>query len=268
MKIALLTLTVLVTGALALHAAPNSTRIIVDGSAGYLLGASRNGQWIKAEDARHMVRGGETYSVLSGARLTGLTKGGKAESFGVPCEDTQLVKLNSASRGIAVTALQKPWPRPVKQWNSRHAGYRQIVARWLKARGIKNPQVGTMRIWHVDLDGNGTSEVLINAVRQNAKGGSPQHIAASSAAGDYSVVLLRHVSGKTVKTVPVASEIYPAAKTFNAPSVSDMMSILDLNGDGRMEIVLRDRYYEGDSVGVYEWKGGKAHEVLIAGCGV
>ena len=43
----------------------------------------------------------------------------------------------------------------------------------------------------------------------------------------------------------------------------------DLNGDGRMEVVLSQRYYEGSSTVVYEFgDDGRLHQVLSAGCGV
>ena len=253
--------------AIGLQAAPESARLIVDGDVGYLLGAARNGQWIKDTHARTLVKGGESYSVIAGTKIIATVKGGKAQAIGAPCEETQMVELKGVSRGIAVSGLKKPWPRPVTAQSPNNAIYRNEVAQWLKKHGVKNPQVGITQIWRADLDGNGTQEVIINAVRQNGKTGSPQQITPDSAAGDYSVVLLRYVSGKSVKTVPVASEIHAVAKKFNAPFISEVISILDINGDGRMEIVLRGRYYEGDSTGVYEWKNGKTNSVLEVGCG-
>ena len=148
------------------------------------------------------------------------------------------------------------------------AVYRQEVARWLSAHGVKNPQVSILKIWRVDLEGDGVQEVLINAVRQHGAGGLPENVSPDAAAGDYSLLLVRRVVGKSVKTVSLVSEIYPKAKKFNAPSVHDLTAVLDLNGDGRLEIVVRGRYYEGDWVDVWEYHGGAWRVVLSAGCGV
>lgn len=51
------------------------------------------------------------------------------------------------------------------------------------------------------------------------------------------------------------------------PNTYDLTSILDLNGDGSMEIVVYSYYYEGSFTTVYELKDGKAKTVLDAGCG-
>ena len=46
-----------------------------------------------------------------------------------------------------------------------------------------------------------------------------------------------------------------------------MVAVLDLNGDGRMEIVTYGRYYEGDWFDVFDLEGLAAKKVLTAGCG-
>ncbi len=49
----------------------------------------------------------------------------------------------------------------------------------------------------------------------------------------------------------------------------DLVAVADLNGDGRMEVVIDDAYYEGSSTAVYELAGdGSLVRVIGAGCGV
>jgi hypothetical protein len=57
------------------------------------------------------------------------------------------------------------------------------------------------------------------------------------------------------------------AKEFNAPSEHRVMGVLDLNGDGILEIVLSGRYYEGDWVDAYRVDGVKTTKLLSMGCG-
>jgi hypothetical protein len=43
----------------------------------------------------------------------------------------------------------------------------------------------------------------------------------------------------------------------------------DLNGDGRMEVIVQTDYYEGGSTAAYELSGtGALESVMAAGCGV
>jgi hypothetical protein len=46
-----------------------------------------------------------------------------------------------------------------------------------------------------------------------------------------------------------------------------VLGVADLNGDGRMEIALRNWYYEGAGVTVFEFGGDGATPVMDNGCG-
>jgi hypothetical protein len=54
---------------------------------------------------------------------------------------------------------------------------------------------------------------------------------------------------------------------IRAITVYDLASVADLNGDGRMEVVLVWSYYEGGGVTGYELQGDRLAPVLEAGCG-
>jgi FG-GAP repeat len=55
---------------------------------------------------------------------------------------------------------------------------------------------------------------------------------------------------------------------FNAPNVYRVAAILDLNGDGKMELVVTSNYYEGGTTTVYRCMPTKIEAVLSAACGV
>jgi len=86
-------------------------------------------------------------------------------------------------------------------------------------------------------------------------------------AGDYSLVFLRKVVQGQVVTKIIAGEFYPQAKKFNAPSAYRIIGVLDLNGDGVLEIVLSGRYYEGDWVEAHRVHGVKITKLFNMGCG-
>ena len=70
------------------------------------------------------------------------------------------------------------------------------------------------------------------------------------------------------KTITIVGEAHKKDETFNAPQIHELAAAHDINGDGKMEIVTRDRYYEGDGTTVYSWDGKNVEQVLSAGCGV
>lgn len=113
-----------------------------------------------------------------------------------------------------------------------------------------------------DLEGDGTDEVAITAKRMVDGDPSPR-----IGAGDYALVALRRLAGGVVHTLLLEGEFYPEAHEFAAPNEFTLTNVLDLNGDGRMEIVVDSRYYEGFAVAVFDITAAGARGVLGAGCG-
>ena len=117
----------------------------------------------------------------------------------------------------------------------------------------------------VDLDGDGEEEVLVSATNyaRFTQGG----LTPDARAGDYSLVFLRQVVQGKVVTQIITGEYYPKAKKFTGPAEHRIIGVLDLNGDGRLEIVLSGRYYEGDWVEAYRIEGAKITKLFNMGCG-
>ena len=128
-------------------------------------------------------------------------------------------------------------------------------------KGIADPKVRLTQVIRVDLEGDGSEEVLVCATHY-AKGLSPK-----ASPGDYSLVFLRRVvKGKVVQQI-VAGDFFPKAVEFGAPGEYRVGAVLDLNGDGIMEIVLFGRYYEGDWVEAHRVAGEQVVKVFSSGCG-
>jgi hypothetical protein len=124
------------------------------------------------------------------------------------------------------------------------------------------PDVQIARAHTIDLDGDGIDEVVVAATRLTSQDPT------DAAAGDYSVVAVR----KTIKGVPTVIELagnyFPQAGDFAAPNTYRVLGILDLNGDGALEIVVNGAYYEGASTGAYQVEGNAARALLTTSCGV
>jgi hypothetical protein len=237
---------------------------------GYLLGGSLDGHWLKPEAEAPLVSGGEKYRLYTLTGEVGAGVGSKpAKGDEGPCADTWYVTLTPfpAGRGslVAVGGAWNAMPRPVKITSTEQQVYETAAAEILRSKGIANPTVNLTQVLRVDLDGDGVEEVLVSAsnYRKSAAGG----MRPNTRAGDYSLVFLRKkVQGKVVTSI-IAGEYYPQAKEFNAPGEQRIIGVLDLNGDGVLEIVLSGRYYEGDWVEAYRVDGTKIIKLFSMGCG-
>jgi len=83
------------------------------------------------------------------------------------------------------------------------------------------------------------------------------------------------VAGK-VETQLIVGEFYPRAypkaaqeeARFDAPNAYKVVATLDLDGDGKMEIVVDSDYYEGGATTIYRCNPKKIEELLSVACGV
>ena len=111
-------------------------------------------------------------------------------------------------------------------------------------------------------------EVIITAThyaKAEGEDGAPMELAA----GDYSLVLLlRPKEGKKMSTQVLTGETYPKAKEDATPYVHDVGGVMDLDGDGKLEILIHSQYYEGGGTSVWKLGKDKAARVLEVECGV
>jgi len=97
-----------------------------------------------------------------------------------------------------------------------------------------------------------------------------------SPAGSYSMVLLRRVVAGKAETQLVAGEFHPKAyqakgsgddASFDAPNAYKVIGAFDLDGDGKMEIVIGSNYYEGEEITIYRSDPKKVEALLSVSCG-
>jgi pyruvate/2-oxoglutarate dehydrogenase complex dihydrolipoamide acyltransferase (E2) component len=245
------------------QASAQRVRPVVDARDGYLLGVVVNGAWRNAERGASLVRGGEQYRVFAGGRAVGVFTGARPEP-GEPCDDARFVKLTPEveDADVAVVGTWNVRPRAVTAGDAANPAYAADVRRMARAHGIANPEVRITGVVRADLDGDGTEEAIVSATRaQEAQLGWAAH------AGDYSMVFVRKLVRGVVRTIVLEETYHPRSSPTAVPWVYDLGGVYDLDGDGAYEIVLRGRYYEGASTGIYRIRGITADTVAESGCG-
>jgi len=241
---------------------------IVEMDTGYLFGGSADGKWIKAEKAAKSMKGRTAFRVFGLTQEVGKATGGKPKSAEAEvCPDMLTVSFSSQPKEgvIALSASWNALPRKPQIADPTQQVYVDAVREFLESRRMSDPRVKITRILRVDLDGDGEEEVLINATNYFTEDGDvPMDTAAP---GSYSIVLLRRVVAGKVQTEFVAGELY--VKDESSPSnLYEIPGVLDLNGDGKLEVIVHSHYYEGAETTIYDCSGGKCKAVLSVACGV
>jgi hypothetical protein len=226
--------------------------------------------WVPADGKRPVpVSGGETYEILG---LTGLVTTGTGSEAREGCETdpgTSMIKIsgmefNGSGPGpIAVSSVATPRPRLTSILDPAAPVYREAAGNVMTERGIDDPDADVVQALRTDLEGDGKDEVLVVAERIADRTGL------YARPGDYSFVLLRRVVNGTVRTTIVAESV-PDVSPDTTPFIYShrVSAIADLNADGRMEVALELRQYEGIGVSVYELQpDGAMTAVMGSDCG-
>lgn len=159
---------------------------------------------------------------------------------------------------VCVSGLRPKFPRKLKSFKA-NAAYREVVQRYLKSHGATEAKARIFQAYIGDLDGDGTNEVILNARnRDNFRE------AIATKPGDYSLLLLRSIKdGKVVET-----ELQYTYSGQYTPELAKLNCVVDLDGDGRMELVTSGTGYEWSTGRVWTYRKGEAKILLEATEGV
>lgn len=240
---------------------------VVDATDGILLGGSVDGRWSQDSEIAHLMKGGEKYKLYTLTKYIGESIGSKPEEeeiggYGVDIDSVPKV----SEHVIGISSKWNAMPRVPRVQSVIQKTYIEVVRRFLQGEGIRNPKVNVTQVIRVDLEGDGTDEVLISAtVGRKGYGELPE---VRATAGDYSVVLMRKLINGSVATLCLDSQIHSKPEIGKIPDKFYIPAILDFNGDGIMEVAVSWRYYEGHGVNVYSVKGRTVKPVIGGGWGV
>lgn len=234
----------------------------------YLLGGWSGKAWLQGKAAAPLVHGGERYRFYDLTGALGVAAGDLPSAFGSegdPCSETLTVSFGTPPgiRGdvVAVSGPFDPLPRLPIFLSGEQQVYKDAAAAILREKGIARPDVRLTRVIRVDLMGDGVEDVLVSATRY------AHRLSPRAASGDYSMVFLRRVLNGKVVTRLIAGDFFPKAVAFGSPAEHRIAAVLDLNGDGVLEVVLSGRYYEGDWITAYRVDQEGVVEIFSSGCG-
>jgi hypothetical protein len=250
----------MLTCAVSASAMPQTAVIpIVELKTRGLLGGVRDGRWVPP--SRIAPKTGSSFEFVlvgpTGVEEGGVTLAKQGETEDV-CQDFFRYEFDlQQDHGVAIGTAAK-WdllPRPVQKVDPNVAVYRAAVASFLKKKKILKPVVKIAEAYRVDLEGDGVDEVVLSATYFR------NGLSSSAAVGDYSFVLLRKASGKVVTDYLLKGDFITRRIDFGAPTENRISAIADLNGDGRLEIVLNGAYYEGEFAAAFEMRNGRPVEI-------
>ncbi|HEV7376241.1 MAG TPA: hypothetical protein VGN95_16100 [Pyrinomonadaceae bacterium] len=241
---------------------------VVDIETGCLLGGVADGKWLEAEAIAPLIKGGERYRFYTLKGFAGKAVGAKVDPTGDPCGRSSNVAFEpEAKEGFAVDERFNAMPRTPKMLSASDPAYRQMVAGILRSHGIRRPLVNITQLLHIDLDGDGTDEVLVSATHlAEGIGGANRQMAVHSKPGDYSLVFLRKIVKGRAQNI-ILSEDYHLRNNDSTPFQFRIAAVLDVNGDGKMEIIVHGDYYEGGGSTLYRLIGNKVKEAFGCSCG-
>ncbi len=223
-----------------------------------------DGEWVVPDGLADVpVEGGELYQVVMLDQPQSSAIGSAARL----CEPslTPVLDLDPPLPGdfgdagaIAVLSNWELRPSPTTVLGELSGEHRDAVIDVLEPLGIQSEPELYQNLT-VDLEGDGSEEVIIVA-KQLADDLFAQP-------GDYSVVLLRKIiEGEWQTAILETSIAEPGSPYILSHSVA---AVADLNGDGKMEIVIDAAYYEGSGSVAYEYVDDDlgVQSVLNGGCG-
>lgn len=233
----------------------------------YVIGGYARGQWLDSENTGRLLTGPTVYRVFTLDKEMQQVMGAPAAPEADVCPDVVMQTLTPApdleQHGIGVLAPWNPSPRKPQALDAQGPTYQRTVLELLRDEGIASPMAVITQLLRIDLEGDGRDEELLAATRYLH---ADELLAVEP--GDYSFVALRRSVRGDWETQILNGEFYPQQTEDATPYIHHIAGVLDLTGDGVLEVLVNSSYYEGGGMTVWQLQQDTLVEVLAMECGV
>lgn len=241
--------------ALLLAAAPSPspapTLVVLDG---WVVASFAEGRWSAPERKRICETSWQLYPISGPGEPRKVTCSAEDES--AP-ESVYLTPAKSPGSGqLELSARPPVSPRTPVVLPKDSKLYLDVLKKHLGKKRL-GPQIHQLE--RVDLDGDGTDEVLFVASSRAVGEQSPAR------PDDWAIAGIRWVEGKTPKILELARHDKTGEQL--GPAELRLLGAVDLDGDGRLELILEDRDPWGQSVEVWRFDRGKLSSLAKVGAG-
>lgn len=230
----------------------------------YLLGGvDENGKFVNAKTAFAKMKRDEKFSLFDFVKgRTGEFSLGEFKAGPGACEENYFSESEIKTATNFAVGAGANWEVLPRKWQAASltdAVYKKAVADVLRARGLAKSPVKIEKAVRVDLDGDGADEVLLLAT----------HLIGDYEPGSYSMLLMRKIVGGKVRNTLVGANFLTKKDEYYGGEYT-LSGIADLNGDGKMEVMVEISAYEEGWIKVFEINAGKLTEIkaLSYYCGV
>ncbi len=230
-----------------------------------------DGEWRIVEDPADLPPVGSKWQVFNGPGIPPEPELAPILDDNLFCDPVGLSRpLVAFELGEPWLAVQAGWPlvpHKVEDFTGQLDVYIEIVVDLLAGQGLTIDTAFINQLVRLDLEGDGVDEVIVIATE-----GERSDIYTPATDQPFEVVALRKVVQGEVQTALLALRLPDETLPDGFPFLLELevMAVADLNGDGKMEIALRDRYYEGAGLTVWEYVNDDLGPVVVLdlGCGV
>lgn len=226
---------------------------------GYVMGGSKDGKWIGISDFKipesnigkevdiDLINGSENYMLYSAGQLVGEGKGSKATYIISEGSGSEMLFVNVAPfpqvKEDLVIGINGNWdPLPSIPKKATY-DLNKYLAPVIDATGFdKSAEIKDVTL--VDIDGDGNDESIINII-SSPSGNSPEGVEKKS------LIVVEKKINDEVKYIKL-HESYFKIRCY----------AYDLNGDGKMEIILEGSAHEEHFVNAYEIDGENSRSAI------
>lgn len=248
----------------AVTAAQGKVIPLLDPVGNMLVGGVRNGEWMSPQETATLMSGDEQYRYYTTDELVTTLQGTKPDLAGPPCAEESLhiamPPQDSPIRAIGVGGEINPLLERVRPGDPNNPALVVAITKLIQANGIATPTLAINQVLVGDLDNNGSEETVVSAAHLNRNGDS---IDPQASPGNYAFVAVLPAQGEP----RVLDGNFFATNEQNLQYEYRIRSVLDLNGDGNLEVVVSWSYYEGNGLEIFANAATAPDKVLEEGCG-